>query len=270
MADIHPTAIVDQSAKLADDVTVGPFCIVEGDVEIGPGTVLRHHVVVRRHTTLGTNNSLDAFVVLGGEPQDVKFAPDTVSYLRIGGDNVFRESVTISRATTPGGATTVGNGTYWMANSHAGHDATIGDGVTLANGALVAGHATVGPRTILSGGVMIHQYTWVGEMVMSRGRAGVGQHVPPFVMFAGVNSVAGLNLVGLRRAEHISAEDRKQIREAFDITYRSKLTPSQALESMDACTDWGAPAGRFRDFVRKAIAAEPPYDRGLCPMRGRH
>ena len=270
MANIHPTAIVDQSAKLTDDVTVGPFCIVEGDVEIGPGTVLRHHVVVRRHTTLGANNTLDAFVVLGGEPQDVKFAPDTVSYVRIGDDNVFRESVTISRAATLGEATTVGNGTYWMANSHAGHDTTIGDGVTLANGVLVAGHVTVGPQTILSGGVLIHQYTWLGEMVMTRGQTGAGQHVPPFVLIAYINSVVGLNVVGLRRAAEITDEDRRQIKEMFDLTYRSKLTPSRALEKMDACTDLGAPAGRFRDFVRKTVAAEPPYNRGLCPMRRRH
>lgn len=269
MADVHPTAIVDGSAKLADDVTVGPFCVVEGDVEIGPGTVLRQHVIVRRYTTLGANNFVDAFVVLGGEPQDVSFRADTVSYVRIGDNNIFREGVTISRATEPGGATTVGDDTYWMANSHAGHDATICDGVTLANAVLVAGHATIGSGAILSGGVMIHQYTWVGEMVMTRGRAANSQHVPPFVMLVDINTIVGLNVVGLRRAADISAKDREQIKEAFSITYRSKLTPAKALEKMEACTDWGGPAGRFRDFIRRTITAEPPFDRGLCPMRRR-
>ncbi len=266
MADVHPTAMVDGSAKLADDVTVGPFCIVEGDVEIGPGTVLRQHVIVRRYTTLGANNFVDAFVVLGGEPQDVKFRADTVSYLRIGDNNIFREGVTISRATEPGGVTTVGNDTYWMADSHAGHDATIGDGVILVNAALVGGHATIGPRAILSAGVMVHQFTWVGEMVMAQGKAAITQHVPPFVMFANINVVIGLNVVGLRRAADITAEDREQIKEAFGITYRSKLTPAKALEKMEACTDWGGPAERFRDFIRKVITAKPPYDRGLSAM----
>ncbi len=267
MANIHPTAIVDSTASPADDVTIGAFCVVESDVEIGPGTTLREHVIVRRHTTLGSNNHVDSFVVLGGAPQDVKFNADTESYLRIGNDNIFREGVTISRGTATGAATTIGNGTYWMAYSHAGHDATIGDGVTLANGALVAGHVTVGPGVILSGGVMIHQHTWIGEMVMTRGKAGASQHVPPFVMIANINSVVGLNSVGLQRAADISDDDRRQIKEMFGITYRSKLTPSQALEKMDACTDLGAPAGRFREFVRKVIAAEGHYARGLCPMR---
>jgi len=266
MADVHPTAIVDGSAKLADDVTVGPFCIVEGDVEIGPGTVLRQHVIVHRYTTLGANNFVDAFVVLGGEPQDLKFHRDTVSYLRIGDNNIFREGVTISRATKPGGVTAVGNNTYWMANSHAGHDTTIGDGVILTNAALVGGHATIGPRAILSGAVMVHQFTWVDEMVMTQGKAAITQHVPPFVMFVKSNVVVGLNVVGLRRAADITAEDREQIKEAFGITYRSKLTPAKALEKMEACTDWGGPAGRFRDFIRKVITAKPPYHRGLSAM----
>ena len=269
MANTHPTAIVDDSAKLADDVTVGPFCVVEGDVEIGPGTVLRPHAIIRRYTTLGANNHVDSFAALGGEPQDAKFRADTVSYLRIGSDNVFREGVTISRATAPGEATIVGNGTYWMSNSHAGHDAVICDGVTLAGCALVAGHATIGERVILSGGVMVHQYSWIGEMVMTRGRAANSQHVPPFVMLVDINTIVGLNVVGLRRAADLTDEDRAQIKEAFAITYRSKLTPAKALEKMDACTDWGPPAGRFRDFVRKVVTAEPPYDRGLCPARKR-
>jgi len=270
MANIHPTAIVDGNAKLADDVIVGPFCIIEGDVEIGPGTVLRQNVIVRRYTTMGANNYVDPFVVMGGEPQDRKFKPETVSYLCIGSDNIFREGVTISRATKPGGSTTVGNGTYWMANSHAGHDVTICDEVTLVNGSMVGGHSTIGLRAILSGTVLIHQFTWIGEMVMTQGGTAISQHVPPFVMVAGLNSVVGLNVVGLRRAETMTDEDRKQIKAAFNITYRSKYTPAQALEKMDACSDWGAPAGRFRDFVRQIIAAQPPFNRGLCPMRGRH
>ncbi len=268
MANIHPTAVVDSGARLADDVTVGPFCIVESDVEIGAGSVLRSHAVVRRYTTLGMNNTLDSFVVLGGEPQDVKFDPDSETYLRIGDNNAFREGVTISRATAPGQASTVGNDTYWMANSHAGHDTTIHDGVTLANAALVAGHSTIGPRAILSGGAMVHEFTWIGEMVMSRGMAGISQHVPPFVMVAGINSVAGLNVVGLKRSPNITDEDRAQVKEAFAITYRRKLTPAQAVEEMDACSDWGAPASRFRQFVRDIVAAEKPFNRGLCPMRG--
>lgn len=269
MARVHPTAIVDPAAELADDVEVGPYCIVEGDVKIGPGCRLRSHVVLRRYTTLGKGNFLDAFVSLGGEPQDYKFDPATVTYLRIGDNNIMREAVTISRATGKGNATVVGSGTYWMVGSHAGHNVVVGDRVVLVNSVGVAGHAEIGARAILSGHVLVHQYTWIGEMVMSQGNAATSMHVPPYCLFAGINQVAGLNTVGLQRAEQITAEDRKQIKEAFALTYRSGLSPAQALEKMDRCTDWGEAAGKFRRFVRRAMSAEPPYDRGLCRLRRR-
>ncbi|MFW6065801.1 MAG: acyl-ACP--UDP-N-acetylglucosamine O-acyltransferase [Planctomycetota bacterium] len=269
MPEIHPTATVDESAQIADDVRIGPYCIVEGDTSIASGTVLRDHAIVRRYTRIGENNFIDAHTVLGGEPQDLKFDPQTVSYLNIGDDNVFRECVTISRGSNADSPTTVGNGTYWMACSHAGHDATIGDGAILINTAAVGGHATIGPRAILSASVIIHQFCWVGEMVMSQGHAGTSCHVPPYTMFAEVNKLIGLNTVGLRRAPDISDEDRKQIKEAFNLTYRSGLTPSVALEKMDACTDFGEAAGKFREFIRAVVNAEPPYKHPLPRLRSR-
>ncbi len=269
MARIHPTAVVAPKAKLGEDVEVGPYCVVEKDVEIGAGTVLRSHVVLRRYTTLGSDNRVEPFVVLGGDPQDLKFDPDQVSYLRIGDGNVFREGVTISRATGQDQETVVGNRTYWFANSHAGHNARIGDEVILVNGTLVAGHCTIGRGAILPANGTIHQFTWVGEKVMFQGVASAGMHVPPYVMCAQVNNVVAINSVGLRRSEEITAEDRKQIKEAFQITYGSGLKLREALEKMDACTDWGAAAGRFREFVRKVLLAEKPYNRGLCPHLSR-
>ncbi|MHC4983945.1 MAG: acyl-ACP--UDP-N-acetylglucosamine O-acyltransferase, partial [Planctomycetota bacterium] len=139
MPKVHPTAIVHDDAKLADDVEVGPHCVIESDVEIATGCRLREHVIVRRYTTVGMRNLIDAFCVLGGEPQDLKFDPATVSYLRIGDDNVFREGVTISRATGEGNVTVVGNKTYWMALTHAGHNTIIEDEAILINGAAVGG-----------------------------------------------------------------------------------------------------------------------------------
>jgi UDP-N-acetylglucosamine acyltransferase len=264
---IHPTAVVDPSADLADSVQIGPYCIVEGDVRIGPGCVLRSHAIVRRYTTMGAGNMVDSFAVLGGEPQDFKFRPETVSYLRIGEGNVFREGVTISRATGEGNATTVGDRTLWMANSHAGHNAAIGDECVFVNDAAIAGHATIGRRVTLSSHVGVHQFTWVGELVMARGHAGISAHTPPFTVVHETNRIAGLNVVGLRRAEGVSDEDRRQIAEAFHLTYRSGLTTPKALERMDACADWGPAAGRFRDFVRRVLSAEGRHHRPLCAMR---
>ncbi len=267
MSKIHPTAIVDDSAQIGDDVRIGPHCIVEPDVVIGPGCRLRSNVVVRRFTTMGANNVVDPFCVLGGEPQDFKFDPATESYLRIGDGNVFREGVTISRATGAGRVTRVGNNTYWMANSHAGHNVTVGDEVVMVNNACIGGHSTIGPRTILSANTVIHQFCRVGRMVMGQGNSATSMHVPPYTILVFVNKLVGLNSVGLRRAKDISDEDRRQIKEAFRITYRSGQTAEKALEQMDACADWGPAAAEFREFIREALAAEPPFNRGLCRLR---
>lgn len=269
MPRIHQAAIVDPAAKLGDDVQIGPYCVVEGDTVIGSGTVLREHVIVRRYTSIGENNSIDAHTVLGGEPQDLKFDPATVSYLKIGDGNVFRECVTVSRGSNEESPTTVGSNTYWMAGSHAGHDTTIGDGAILINTAAVGGHATIGPRVILSASVIIHQFCWIGEMAMSQGHAGTSCHVPPYTMFFDTNKLSGLNRVGLRRAPDISDEDRRQIKEAFDITYRRGLTPAAAMEKLDACTDFGPAAGKFREFIRAVVNAEPPYKRPLIRLLSR-
>lgn len=267
MPKIHPTAIVDSGAKLADDVEIGPYCVVENDVEIGPGTCLREGVVIRRYTTIGSGNMIDAHCVLGGEPQDFKFDSDSVTYLRIGNNNVLREGVTLSRATGKGSETTVGNHCYLMALTHAGHNAVIEDNVILVNNVVLAGHATVSRGTILSAYTGVHQHCWVGEMVMAQGHSGISMHVPPYTLTANTSRVVGLNTIGLRRAEHISDEDRRQIKEAFCITYRSGLSREQAMQKMDGCTDWGDAAGKFRDFVGRVISAKPPYNRGLARLR---
>ena len=268
MPKIHPTAVVHPDAKLADDVEIGPYCVVESDVSIGAGTVLREHVVIRRYTTLGQGNLVDAHVVLGGEPQDLKSDFKTKSSVRIGDDNVFRECVTISRATGEGNETVIGSGTYWMAYAHAGHNATVADNVILANGACVAGHATVGRRTILSAHVGVHQFVWVGEGVMTQGLSGLSAHTPPFVMTrGGINHLSGLNKVGLQRSPETTEEDVRQVREAFRLTFRAGLTREKALAEMDACADWGGPARRFREFIRRVHEAESPFDRGLVRLR---
>jgi len=265
MSKIHPTAIVDPSAELDATVEIGAYSVVEGDVKIGGGTVLHPHVVVRSHTEIGENNQIHPFTVLGGDPQDYGYKSETITYLRIGDNNLLREGITINRATGEGNVTVIGNNTMWMANSHAGHNAIVQDNVVCANSVALAGYAQIAPRVILSGGAMVHQFTWVGEMVMTQGKAGISSHVPPYCLLAGgINVLIGLNSVGLRRAEHISSEDHRQIKEAFDLTYRSGLPKAEVLEKMDACGDWGEAACKFRDFIHKVVDAEKPYKRALC------
>jgi len=269
LASIHPTAMVDKTVILADDIEIGPYAIVEGDVKLGPGTILRSHSIVRRYTWMGAGNFVDSFAVLGGLPQDYKFDPAQVTYLKIGDNNIFREGVTVNRATGDGEATVVGNNNYWFANSHAGHNAKIGDNVILVNGTLLAGHVTVGDRTILPANGSIHQFCWIGEGVMFQGLAGASMHIPPYVLCADINKVISLNSMGLHRREDISEEDYMQVREAFNIVYRRGLGLQEALDKMDSCDDWGRAAVKFREFVRAVFNAEPPFNRGLCPRVSR-
>ena len=269
MPKIHPMAIVDPSAQLGEDVEVGAGCIIESDVTIGPGCVLRPYSILRRFTTMGSNNYVDSFTVIGGLPQDFKFDPAGATYVRIGNDNVFREGVTISRATGEGNATVVGNHNYWMTSAHAGHNAQTADDVILANGATLGGWACVGRKANLSANVLIHQFCWVGDMAIIQGNGGTSTHIPPYTMNANINHLIGLNKVGLHRAPWISDLDREQIKEAFQITYHPGVGPAKALEQMDQHPEWGAAAGVFREFVRKVVHAQPPYKRPLCRIHTR-
>ncbi len=269
MTNIHPSAVIHKDADLADDIKIGAYAVIEDHVKIGAGTIIRSHAVIRRYTTLGSNNFVDSFSTLGGNPQDLKFDENTISYLEIGNNNTFREGVTVSRATGEGEKTIVGNNTFWMANSHAGHNSIIHDNVIFVNGSLVAGHSTIGRSVILPANGNIHQFCWVGENAMFQGSSGASMHIPPYVVCSGINNVIALNVVGLRRRPDLTNVDRNEIREAFKLTYRSGLSPAEALSEMDQQSSWRAPAIQFREFVRKVIEAEPPFQRGLCPHLSR-
>ncbi|NQU77040.1 MAG: acyl-ACP--UDP-N-acetylglucosamine O-acyltransferase [Planctomycetes bacterium] len=261
---IHPTAIIDASARLGEDVEIGPGVIVEADTVIGAGCRILGPAVIRRYTTVGAGNVVHPFVVLGGEPQDYSHDPSVRSFLQIGNGNVFREGATVSRATGADRVTVIGDNNYFMTCAHAGHNADVGNNCVLANGSGLGGYARIGNRTNLSAHASVHQFCWVGEIVMMRGNSGASMHVPPYCMLAGINLVVGLNRVGLRRTPHIAHEDRSQISEAFRLLYRSGLPTSKALTEMDAHTEWGGPADKFRQFVRDVLQAQAPYNRGLC------
>lgn len=232
VSKIHPTAIIDPRAQLASDVEIGPGCILEGAVTLGPGTRLVSYVVLKGPLTLGRNNVIYPFVCIGTEPQDRKFDPgnDGAGTL-IGDDNVFRESVTIHRAT---GAkpTTIGNRNYFMANSHVAHDCLLGSHITLANGSLLAGHVLLQDSVTMSGNCLVHQFCRIGRLAMFSGGRAIAQDVPPFCMVYNNRSVSGLNLVGLRRAnlrDHIEPLQR-----AFEIFYHRGLPNLKAAETIEA------------------------------------
>ena len=265
---IHPTAIIDPGARIGEDIEIGPNVIVESDVVIGDRCRLMAGAVIHRYTEMGPENVVGPYCVLGGLPQDLGFDPNTPTYLRIGSGNIFREYVTLSRATAEGGATTLGDGGYFMTHTHVGHDCSIGNRVIMANSAAIAGHCEIHDGANLSANCMVHQFCWVGRLAMMRGLSGASCHIPPFVTVREVNLAAGLNVVGMRRAG-FDAEQRDQVKAAYRLLYRSGLTPAAALAEMDAHAEWGEAAALFRDFVRRVASAEKPYNRPIVTGRVR-
>ena len=258
MTQIHPSAIVDSQAELAEDVVVGPFCLVGPKVCIGAGTVLRSHVVVEGSTTIGARNVIYAGASIGCHPQDKKYRGEDTR-LVVGDDNVIRENCTMSIGTIQDqGLTTVGSRNLFMANAHVAHDCQVGSDVILANNVALGGHVIVGDHAILGGQSAAHQFVRIGAYAMVGGAAGVLQDVPPFVM-AHLNpaKAAGLNLVGLRRAG-ASRETISAFKQAFRLIWRSEMPRSEALDLL--ANDYAnlPQVMEFVDFVRSS-------ERGLCP-----
>jgi len=200
-AQVHPTAVVDASARLGEGVRIGPFCVVGAEVEIGDGTILGPHCTVAGPTRIGRNNHFHGHAAVGGDPQDKKFAGERTE-LVVGDDNVVREFATISRGTgNGGGVTRIGNGNWLLAYVHIAHDCIVGNGCIFSNNATLAGHVEVGDQVILSGFVGVHQFCRIGAHAFVGMGAFVNGDVPPFVMVAqeGYGRPRGINAEGLKR-----------------------------------------------------------------------
>lgn len=256
MNNIHATAVIHPEAKLGNDVWVGPFALIDEHVEIGDGCVIGSHVSILGHTTIGEGCRIHSGAVIGDEPQDLSYKGE-VSYVRIGKRCTFREYVTIHRGTKTGSVTAVGDECYLMALVHLAHNVTLGNRVIIANGTLLGGHVEVGDRAFISGAVTVHQFVKIGRLAMVGGAAGLSKDVPPFclVQSMGRNVVAGLNVVGMRRAG-LTPADRQSIKMAFKTLYQSGKNVRQAVEEMKTMFSEG-PAGEFVSFIGDAR-------RGIC------
>ncbi|HVN03259.1 MAG TPA: acyl-ACP--UDP-N-acetylglucosamine O-acyltransferase [Bryobacteraceae bacterium] len=252
---IASTARVHPEAKIAPDVTVGDFCVIEQDVEIGAGCVLEPYVYVKRWTTLGERNQISAGTVLGTDPLDKAFS-GARSYLRIGSRNKIREHYTISRGTQPESVTEIGDDNYIMTSGHIAHNCKVGSHTVICSCALLAGYVEVEDQAFISGGVVVHQYSKIGRLAMIGGNTRVNSDVPPFFLYSGFNVTAmGLNLVGLKRAGYkhsgISA-----LKKAYRLLYRSGLKLEEALARIE--TEVATPEARhLAEFVRRS-------ERGIC------
>lgn len=224
---IHPTAIVDKEAEVDPTAEIGAYAVVESGTHIGPETRIYPHAYVGQGTTLGRRCMIHPFAVVGHLPQDLKYdgAP---SYTQIGDETVIREHASVHRGTIPESTTVVGRRCFVMSTAHIAHNCIVGDDVKLANAALISGHCEVGNGAFLSGYVGIHQFTRVGELAMLGGMSRVPNDVPPFMLVA-EHAIAGLNVIGLRRAGFSSTE-RLELRECYRLLYRSGLAFPEAIE----------------------------------------
>lgn len=249
MSRIHPQAIVDPAARLADDVEVGPWTLIGPDVEIGAGTVIGPHVVVRGPTTIGQGNRIFQFASVGEDCQDKKYAGEPTR-LEIGDFNVIREGCTIHRGTVQDrGVTTIGSHNLLMAYVHVAHDCVVGDNIIMANNATIAGHVHVGNGAILGGYTTVHQFCHLGAWSMSAANSAVFKDIPAYVMVGGNPASAhGMNFEGMRR-RGFSPELVTALRRAYKQVYRQGLTLQEALKSLEESAEQYPEIALYRDSI---------------------
>jgi UDP-N-acetylglucosamine acyltransferase len=253
---IADTACVDPRASLGDEVEIGPYCVIGPGVTIGRGTRLIAHVCLLGETTLGDDNVLWPFSVVGGDPQDVSYR-DEPTRVVVGDRNTIRESVTIHRGSTKeDGLTRVGSDNYLMAGSHVAHDCIVGDGITIANGSMLGGHVRVGSHAGISGGVAVHHYTSIGEYSFVGGQSKVVHDVPPYMLSEGNPAKPRcINVVGLKRGD-LARESISALHEAHRLLYRARMRPNDAEPILSAHGQLAPEVGRLLDFVRAQQAGK--------------
>jgi UDP-N-acetylglucosamine acyltransferase len=228
---IHPSALVSQKAKIGDNVTVGPFTIIEDDVQIGDGTSIASNVLIANGTRLGRECRVHHGATLGTIPQDLKFRGE-ITTLEIGDHTTIREYVTLNRGTHDRWKTTIGSHCFLMSYAHVAHDCAVGNHVILANAVNMGGHVINEDHAVVGGIVAIHQFSHIGRHSMIGGGFRVTKDVPPYVL-AGQEPLSfnGLNIVGLRR-RNFPQETIQTLEKAFQLIYYSQLNVSQALEKI--------------------------------------
>lgn len=227
---IDPRSIIDPGAKIGDNVSIGPWTTVGPNVEIGRGSVIASHVVIKGPTKIGENNQIFQFSTVGEDTPDLKYGGEETRLI-IGDNNIIREGVTIHRGTVQDRAETIiGNSNLLMAYVHIGHDSIVGDHCILVNNTALAGHVVLGNWVTLSGFTLVHQYCHIGSHSFSGMGSVIGKDVPAYVTVNG-NPVAAksINAEGLKR-RGFGAETISEIRRAYKVIYRQGLTTEGALE----------------------------------------
>jgi UDP-N-acetylglucosamine acyltransferase len=250
MTDIHPTAIVEDGAKIGDNVTIGPYCVVGPEVELDDGVELLPHVVVGGRTSVGSNTRIFPFASIGLAPQDLKYKGEA-SRLEIGCNNIIREQVTMNPGTEGGGMVTrTGNNCLFMVGSHVAHDCQIGDHVILVNNATMGGHVEIGEWAILGGLSAVHQFVRVGRHAMVGGMSGVENDIIPYGSVVGNRArLSGLNVVGLKR-RGFSREVIHALRNAYRLLFAPEGTMTERLNDVAELMPEVEPVMEIVDFIR--------------------
>ena len=246
---IHQTAIIDSSAKIADDVEIGPYSIIGADVEIGAGTWIGPHVVINGPTTIGKENKIFQFSSIGDAPQDLKYAGQA-TVLEIGDRNTIREYVTFNRGTEEGGGITrIGSDNLFMAYAHVAHDCLVGNNIIFANSSSLAGHVEVGDNVILGGFTLVHQFTRIAPHSFCSMGSAVNRDIPPYVIVSGNYArPRGINKVGLKR-RGFSDDLIRAITNTYKLLVRSHKPREEAIQELQPLADQYPEVKAFIEFV---------------------
>ena len=250
---IDPKAIIENGALLDEDVSIGPYSVVEKSVKLGKGVKVSAFVHIKGDTCIGDNTFIGTGSVIGEGPQMLG-VHKAEGKVRIGKNNIIREYVTINAPETKDSTTSLGDENFLMAFSHLAHDCKLANNIVICNGALVAGHVEIGERAFISGNVVVHQFVRIGRLAMIGGLSRLNQDVPPFMMVVGDSRVWGLNLVGLRRVK-FSRDDLSQIKKAYNLLYRNKLPIKKALAELEKIDS---------EKVKEIIVFILSSKRGIC------
>jgi UDP-N-acetylglucosamine acyltransferase len=251
--NVHPTAVIDSSARVSPSCKIGPYCVIGPQVEVGDHCELISHVVIDGPTKIGANNRFFPFSSIGLAPQDVSYK-DEPTRLEMGDDNTVREFVTINRGTVKGGGLTkLGNHILIMAYTHIAHDCSIGDYVILANAATLGGHVTVEDWATVGALCPVHHFVRIGAHSFIGGGTTITRDVLPFSKTAAERGAHayGLNSVGLERRGFTQDRIRK-IHHAYKLLLASKLNTSQALEKLRSEPDRGEDVDMLIKFVESS------------------
>jgi UDP-N-acetylglucosamine acyltransferase len=251
-ARIHPTAIISPEAEIAADAEIGAFAIIGDGCTVGPGNVIAARATLERNVTLGRSVKVGIGTILGGAPQDLKFAGEETT-VEIGDGTVIREYATVNRGTAHSFRTTVGKNCLLMSYVHIGHDCQIGNNVILSNVVQLAGHVTIEDKAIISGLSAVHQFARIGHHSFIGGMSRVSKDIPPFLKAVG-NPVKlyGLNTIGLQRSG-IDEETIRELKRAYRLLFRSDLNVTQAIERAQTELE---PLPEVKELIRFVEASE--------------